>query len=349
MGTDAAVLLTCDFADDRYTERRPQSNGSDTMYAGLSRRRFLATSAALGTAALAVQRNQDGLSQAQAAPERVAHDAAIPVVDTHQHLWDLTKVRLPWLNDPKAAHLRHSFVTKDYEEVNVSPDQQEVEADYVIKLCQSPTGRMRGAVIGGSPQSSHFGDYIKKFATNPYVKGVRIVLNDPDRPRGLCLERTFVRNMQLLGELGLSFDFCIRPGELMDAVRLMEQAPKTRFIIDHCGNRDVQATDEKSRRVWEQGMKAAAEHEHVMCKISGIVATATPKTWQPADLEPAINFCLETFGPNRVFFGGDWPVCTKTATFRQWFDALTWILRDRTPEFRRKLLHDNAVRFYRLT
>jgi L-fuconolactonase len=322
----------------------------------VSRRHFLASSAAIGTAAVA-------FPSTRALADPAGRQAGIPVVDTHQHLWDLSKLRLPWLNDPKAAHLRRSYVTKDYDEataginvvktvymeVNVSPDQQELEADYVIKLCQSPTGRMRGAVIGGSVQSPHFSTYIKKFATNPYVKGVRIVLNDPDRPPGLCLEKTFVKNIQLLGELGLSFDFCIRPGELMDAVRLMDQSPRMRFIIDHCGNRDVQATDEKSRRLWEDGMKACAAHDNVMCKISGIVATAPPKTWQPSDLEPAINFCLETFGPDRVFFGGDWPVCTKTATFKQWFEALTWILRDRSVEFRKKLLHDNAVKFYRLT
>jgi predicted TIM-barrel fold metal-dependent hydrolase len=158
-----------------------------------------------------------------------------------------------------------------------------------------------------------------------------------------------VKNVQYLGELGLSYDICIRPAELMDAVRLIEQCPKTRFIVDHCGNRDIQATDEKSRLVWEEGMKAAASRDNVMCKISGIVATAKPKTWQPTDLAPAINFCLDTFGPDRVFFGGDWPVCTAVATYRQWFDALTWILRDRSLEFRRKLLHDNAVRFYKLT
>jgi L-fuconolactonase len=322
----------------------------------LSRRHFLSSSAGLGAAVAAMQ-------SARAAQEPPVTEPAIPIVDTHQHLWDLTRLRLPWLNDPKAGHLRRSFLTKDYDEataginvvktvymeVNCKPSDHEAEADYVIKLCQSPTGRMRGAVIGGSVQSPQFGDYIKKFATNPHVKGVRIVLNDPERHKGMCLERPFVRNVQLLGELGMSFDLCMRPAELMDAVRLIEQCPGTRFIVDHCGNRDIQATDEKSRRIWEQGIKAASAHDNVVCKISGIVATARPKTWQPSDLEPAVNFCLDTFGSDRVFFGGDWPVCTATATFRQWFDALTWIVRRRSPDFRRKLFHDNAVKFYRLT
>jgi L-fuconolactonase len=325
------------------------------MNSFVSRRHFLASSAALGAAAAVLQSGR--------AEEPAVKDPAIPVVDTHEHLWDLSRLRLPWLNQARAANFRRSYLPKDYDEataginivktvymeVNCDPADHEAEADYVIKLCQSPNSRMRGAVIGGSLQSPKFADYIKKFATNPHVKGVRMILNDPDRPKGLCLERTFIRNVQYLGELGLSYDICIRPAELMDAARLIEQCPRTRFIVDHCGNRDVQATDVKSRLAWEQGMKAAAAHDNVVCKISGIVATARPKAWQPSDLEPAINFCLDTFGPDRVFFGGDWPVCTSVATYRQWFDALTSIVRTRSPEFRRKLFHDNAVRFYKLT
>ena len=95
-------------------------------------------------------------------------------------------------------------------------------------------------------------------------------------------------------------------------------------------------------------MKAAAGLENVVCKISGIVVTAKGRDWQPADLAENVNYCLDTFGEDRVFFGGDWPVCTLRASLAQWVDALKWIVRDRSPEYRRKLLHDNAVRLYGL-
>ena len=95
-------------------------------------------------------------------------------------------------------------------------------------------------------------------------------------------------------------------------------------------------------------MRAAAGRENVVCKISGIVVTAKKDAWKPADLAENVNFCLDTFGEDRVFFGGDWPVCTLRASLAQWVGALKWIVRDRTPGFQRKLFHDNAARFYGL-
>jgi L-fuconolactonase len=207
---------------------------------------------------------------------------------------------------------------------------------------------MAAAVIGGSPQSDGFKDDIETLAGDPHLRGVRTVLHDPDRPRGMCLEPRFVDNMKLLGRLGLSFDLCLRPAEIGDGVRLIEKCPGTRFIIDHCGNMDVQAIGSKTWSAWQSGIAAAARHENAVCKISGIVVTAKAGTWKPADLAPVVNHCLDSFGEDRVFFGGDWPVCTLKASYSQWVEALFEIVRDRSPGFKRKLFHDNAVKFYKL-
>ena len=110
----------------------------------------------------------------------------------------------------------------------------------------------------------------------------------------------------------------------------------------------VTSTDAALRRRWQAGIRAAAEQENMVCKISGIVVTARESGWQASDLADNMNFCMETFGEDRVFFGGDWPVCTLRATYQQWVDALKWIVRDRPAGFQRKLFHDNAVRFYGL-
>jgi predicted TIM-barrel fold metal-dependent hydrolase len=204
---------------------------------------------------------------------------------------------------------------------------------------------MVAAVVSGRPNSDGFAKYLDPFKNSACIKGVRQVLHGPSTPAGYCLDKKFVRGIRLLGERDLSFDLCVRPGELLDAAKLIDQCPGTRFILDHCGNGDVQVKD---RSRWEKDMAAVAQRKNVVCKVSGIVVTAKPERWTAEELAPIVKHTLEVFGPDRVMFGGDWPVCTKTATFRQWFQALASIVAGHGAEEQRKLFHDNAVRVYRL-
>jgi predicted TIM-barrel fold metal-dependent hydrolase len=99
---------------------------------------------------------------------------------------------------------------------------------------------------------------------------------------------------------------------------------------------------------WKKDIAEVAKRKQVVCKVSGIVAGAEPDKWTPDDLAPAIKHTLEVFGPDRVMFGGDWPVCTLAATFKQWVEALRSLVAARPEAEQRKLFHDNAVRVYRL-
>lgn len=326
-----------------------------------SRRQFLlASGIALGSSTAAwgeaTAQEQDPSSKSQAKPE--PQGGSIPIVDTHVHLWDLKKFRLAWLE--KGSKLDRDFLWKDYlqatrgltiakavyMEVDVIPSQQEQEASTVAELCRSGETALTAAVISGRPSSERFADYIKPFSRLSVIKGVRQVLHGPSTPRGYCLDPNFVRGIRLLGELGLSYDLCMRPSELRDGAKLAASCPGTTFILDHCGNAEVFASDLSD---WRNGIAAVAERPNVSCKVSGIVASTKGKPWKPADLAPIINHVLEVFGPDRVFFGGDWPVCTLGAPLADWVAALQEVVRERTPEQQRKLFHDNAVRVYRLT
>ena len=286
-----------------------------------------------------------------------------PMCITHHHLGDLSIFDWPW---PSSSDiLNRSFVMSDYfaatdglpiaktvyMEVDVTPEQQQAEADYVIDLCGRDDNPMAGAVVSGRVASEGFRPYITALKRSAYIKGVRQVLHT--QPAGTCTEAAFVKGVQLLGELDLSFDICIRSPELADAVTLVDACPETRFVLDHCGNAKVPAfspkqSDAKLRdeaAQWKRDIDALTAREHVICKISGIVAGA-PKGWTSDDLAPIINHCLDAFGPERVVFGGDWPVCTLAATYRQWVDALREIISDRPDAQQRKLFHDNAAAFY---
>jgi L-fuconolactonase len=280
-----------------------------------------------------------------------------PIIDTHQHLWDLERFRLPWITEGSPlgrSHLMADYLRETegtgvvgtvYMEVDVAPEQQTGEADYVVDLCERTDNPMLGAVISGRPAEDGFESYIRKYArSSGFVKGVRQVLHG-NTPAGLCLDPAFVRSVRLLGELGLSFDACMRPGELADAAKLAAACPDTMLILDHCGNADVQSRDLSN---WRRGIDLVAAQPNTICKISGIVVTAKPGEWSADDLAPVVTYCAEAFGPDRIVFGGDWPVCTLTAPLRDWIGTLREIIARWPEENRRKLLHDNAVRLYHL-
>lgn len=297
----------------------------------------------------------------------------LPIIDTHQHLWDLQKFDLPWTASSPA--LNRSFLTSDYleatqdlnvvkavyMEVDVTPAQQVAEAEHIIELCGRADTPTAAAVISGRPASSEFRAYIDRFKESPVIKGVRQVLHVPETPPGYCVQDDFVAGVRYLGECGLSFDLCMRPGELMDGARLVDLCPDTQFILDHCGNADPNVVNGTAKPEatgddvyvhtadqWRDAISALAERPNVVCKISGIVARMKRGNWAPDELAPTVNHCLDAFGPDRVIFGGDWPVCTLGATYSEWANALREIVRNRSEEDQRKLLHDNAERLYGL-
>jgi L-fuconolactonase len=205
---------------------------------------------------------------------------------------------------------------------------------------------MVAAVISGRPNSSGFAAYLDRFKDDKPIKGIRQVLHAATTPAGYCLEPDFIKGIRELGKRGLSFDLCMRSPELPDAAKLIEACPETRFILDHCGNEDVRAKDHST---WKKNLEAiAAKGPRVVCKVSGIVASAKGAPWTADDLAPIVNHVLDSFGPDRVMFGGDWPVCTLAATYKQWVEALKSIVQARPEAEPKKLFHDNAVRVYGL-
>jgi L-fuconolactonase len=329
----------------------------------LDRREFLrrsgGTVAAIGSLGLWTAAESPGAEDAPASP-------ATPIIDTHQHLWDLDKFHLPWLKS--AGKLNRSYVTKDYleatrglnvvkaiyMEVALASDEQLAEAEYVIDLCRRGEGPTVAGVIAGQLGTDGFGPYIRRFKGSPYIKGVRQSLPGGPAGQGVAENRDFLRDLRLLGDLGMSFDLCAGPELLGAGEMLVAQCPQTRFIVDHCGNADPKAFQPGVEKPshdpdqWRRAMAALAGHKNTVCKISGIVSRIDPKRWSPAELAPVVHHCLEVFGPDRVMFAGDWPVCTVGASLRDWVGALKEIVADRPAVEQRKLFHDNALRFYGL-
>jgi L-fuconolactonase len=302
-----------------------------------------------------------GALACRAVTRAVAAEPDVPIIDTHQHLWDLKKFDLPWLKGD--GSLRRNFTEEDYakaveglnvvkavyEEVDVAPGQKQAEVDYVVELCRSRRTRTVAAIVGGDPAIEGFEKYVEAFKGSPYIKGLR-----HGYPRGGFENRAFLAGIRRLGELGLSFDLNMGSDLLVESAKLVEGCPGTRFVLDHCGNPNVRwfgSSDEgmrRGRRRWEEGVARLAGLKNVVCKISGVAESGEEGKVTAEVVAPAVNYCLDRFGEERVIFASNWPVCLKTITLAGWVAVLKEVVKGRGERFGRKLFSENAAKFFGL-
>ena len=297
----------------------------------------------------------------------------IKIVDTHQHLWDLEKLKLPWLDNVpalKKEHLPAHYLKASegtgikrtiYMEVDAHADHKQKEIEDMTMLCKSGDEIMQGMVISANPGDSGFSKFLEKNSGNHFIKGIRQVLHTPEQPIKYCLSTEFMQGIRELGKRGLLFDICIRPAEIQDAVELCRQNPETVFMLDHCGNADPYVVNGQSnkdishpdstffhtRESWQEGVQQMGRLENVYCKISGIISR-TETGWDAETLAPTVNACLDSFGEDRVVFGGDWPVCNLGASLSEWVAALREIVKNRPETLQKKLFYTNAERLYKI-
>jgi predicted TIM-barrel fold metal-dependent hydrolase len=278
------------------------------------------------------------------------------IIDTHQHLWDPDLFRYSWLNSLPA--LNRPFRMPDYLEaakrlnvvksVHLEADVDEPymldETRHLLLLADQPDNPLEGIVACGRPENEDFKSYLDQITSHPKLKGIRRVLHTQADEVGQGA--TFIHNVAALSAYGLSFDLCVLARQLPVAINLVSKCPDVVFILDHCG---VPQVKERNLDPWRSYIAQIARFPNVCCKISGLVAYADPQRWTAEDLRPFVEHAIASFGWDRVLFGSDWPVCTLSASYQQWVEALQAITQGAGEVNQRKLFHDNAVRVYRLS
>lgn len=295
-------------------------------------------------------------------------------IDTHVHLWSEDSLP-PWLSDPALAEIAVTQTPADhaaaagpelawgiYMEVDVAPEKREEEAKLASTLAMNPRNSIAGAVIGApivDGTVAEFEAYARRWASKAAIKGVRQVLHT--QPTGTCLRAEVVEKAKLCGELDLVFELCMRCDELTDAAMLASRAPKTRFVVDHCGGHHQltgQPSDDERKKKWEAGIAALARLPNVWCKLSGLLGAqggakgkggGAASRWTTEAQLKTMRVCLQTFSPTRLVVGGDWPVCTLTAPLSSYVRCVHELLEEVADvAARAKILRTNAEEVYRI-
>ena len=280
-----------------------------------------------------------------------------PIIDAHVHLYDPAHLPYAWLGGVPAinkAHLPADFdrltapVRVDgivFVEVDVDDPRHLDEARWVEQLGESDS-RVR-ALVAGMPleQGVSIEPDIADYAKLPHARGVRRLMQKHAGEPGWSLQPDFVAALKLLSNYGLTFDLCIFHNQMRETIQLVEKCPEVRFMLDHIGKPGIR---DGLTQPWRAEMQELAALPNVDCKISGVVTEADHKAWTYDEVAPYVAYSIESFGFDRVAFGGDWPVSELATRYADWVSVVDRVMTGTTEAEMRKLYRDNAIRFYRM-
>ena len=274
-------------------------------------------------------------------------------IDAHQHFWIYNPDEYDWIDESMAA-LRRDFLPQDltpeleanhfHGSIVVQARQTLEETRWLLGLAErSPS--ILGVVGWADLRSPDIRSQLKALTQNPKLVGIRhIVQSEPDDR--FLLQPDFLRGVSTLEEFGLAYDILIYTRQLAAAAEFVQRFPRQRFVLDHLAKPPIKSGNIDE---WANGIRRLAEFPNLCCKLSGLVTEADWKLWEPEQIIPFLDVAFESFGPNRLMIGSDWPVCLVAASYTQTMEVVKTYLLGQKPEHREAVLGGTADQFWRLT
>lgn len=283
------------------------------------------------------------------------------IIDAHVHAFDPARFRVKWIEQVPQLHRaipleeyvalqsgnpEYRIIGAVHVELDSVPEQKEEENLYFLGRIAAGDPLLMGAVLYADMLNLDTPETLRRYQKHPNAKGIRHILHVDEAPRGTCLNPVFMENVRRLSETGLHFEGCLRPAELMDFYQLAKQCPDTAFVLNHAGLPNLLAWEKGQRQEeqkrWEEGIEALGALPNVSCKISGCPSDDL------AILRTALERCRRAFGPWRLMYASNFPVCTQDISLCRWTMALLKWMSDRPQAEKDAFFRDNARRIYRL-
>lgn len=285
------------------------------------------------------------------------------MIDAHHHLWDLKAVHYPWLMDPAPRFfgdpvpIRRNYLLPEFRadveaaggygsvHIQVGAEDGLAEAQWVQRVCDAnPDWEMRQVVFCDLTRPDLEAAFAE-FAKLPSVVGVRQIVGrspEEDAATGtndLLENPAFVDGLKRATDRGWSFDLQLIP-ELMPAMAtVIDQVPDLRIALCHAGS-PYDRTDAGLSK-WAGLLQHMSEHANVVCKLSGL--GMFDHGWTAEKFRPIVAEVMAQFGPDRVMFGSNFPVCSLTSDY----PTLVGAMRSLVPTADHKAVFESSAKgFY---
>jgi len=278
------------------------------------------------------------------------------IVDAHHHVWDLSVRDQDWITGPELQPLRRNFTLADLEpETRAAGVGRTVLVQTITVPEETPEflslaaeTELIGGVVGWTDLTRpDVADELALLAELPggtYLRGIRHQVQGEPDPEWL-LHPDVRQGLTAVAAAGLVYDLVVLPHQLPACVKAAEGHPELTFVLDHLGKPPI-ASGELAP--WATQVRDLAALPNTVCKLSGLVTETDPKTWTVRDLAPYVDTVLEAFGPSRLMFGSDWPVCTLAATYAQVVGAAEELTAGLSDSERAEVFSGTARRVYDL-
>jgi len=273
-------------------------------------------------------------------------------IDAHQHYWIYDAEEYGWIDDSMGA-LRRNFLPADLKpelqrcdfhgSVLVQVRQTLEETRWMLDLAeQSPT--ILGIVGWVDLRSPDVASQLSEFSKNPKLVGIRHIVQSELDDRFL-LRPDFLRGVSLLEQFNLAYDILIYTRHLPVAAEFVERFPRQRFVLDHLAKPPIKSGEIE---VWAKGIQHLATFPNIYCKLSGLVTEADWQCWTPEQITPYLDLAFESFGPDRLMIGSDWPVCLVAGSYARVMNVVKNYLGPQPTTVQEAVLGGNAQRFWKL-
>ena len=274
------------------------------------------------------------------------------IVDSHHHLWDLSRLDYGWM-PPGDNVLKRNYLPTDLEPllhnngvsatVLVQAHESVEEADWLLDLFHA-NDFIAGVVAWVDLTSPDVDEVLDRLIARAGLVGIRHgAEHDPD-PEWLTRDDS-IRGLREVAARGLAYDVLTRPHQLWQIPLLAKKVPDLRMVVDHISKPPIATGDMEP---WATDIARVADLPGVYCKISGMVTEADHSKWTPDDLKPYVEHVLDIFGPGRVMFGSDWPVSLLAAEYHEVMAAALEAAGRLSPKDTIRLLGGNAIDLYGL-